>query len=1096
MQSPRSYWQNNRIIKNISIVLLAGLMGLALVGVYGRPLEQTEEVSLSRVAAEITAGKVESLSVKDNMLTVTVKDAPKKLLTQKEAGVSITETLRNLGVSEDQLRTVSLSVDQPSGAFFWVSTLLPVLLPFLLLGGFLWFMMRSAQTASNRAMTFGQMPNKTVAGPSPKKKTTFAEVAGNEEAKHELQEVVEFLKTPQKFQRLGARIPKGVLLIGPPGTGKTLMARAVAGEADVPFFSISGSDFVEMFVGVGAARTRDLFRKVKHTAPAILFIDELDAVGRHRGAGLGGGHDEREQTLNQILVEMDGFEQNDNVIVIAASVTGETPILIRDRMTGEIALKPIGEVVDAYYNENEEGGEKPARFEALGFQRKVDRLKHRLLFGQSAFVPVRGVFRHRVNEIYKIEYLGGVVRATGNHSVFVRTKRGLETKAVAQLKKGDILVDLPYKVNRTQASKREIRAHAFSKQWSLRLPVYRAHAEARAAHSFALAQQGVLSQSAIAQQLTISQTTISHWQRQDRLPRLFSRAYFKHSLPEHVAVTSSLCRLLGYYTAEGYARKEVIFSFNTKESDLIADVQQLMKSSFGIDPQRVRVVDKATHVVYQSRPLADWFGDLGGHGAAFKHVPAFLFEAPYEYFLEYFRGYSRGDGYIDKQGRLEVTSVSNRLIRELNWLCRMHGLKSFTHRFIAKEGHRINGGTPLAAVIAYRLGIGRRDNPFIDHAGEKRSAGRPARVRKVTQIPYTGYVYDLCGCVNEAFFGGESPLLLHNTNRPDVLDPALLRPGRFDRHVLMDLPDIREREAILKIHARKVKTDPRVDLRGIGERTPGFSGADLANLVNEAAILASRKDQEFVTQMNLEESIEKVLLGPEKRSKVLSKHEKRVTAYHEAGHAVVAYHMPHSDPVRKISIVSRGHAGGYTLKLPEEDRRLHTRTQFWGELATLMGGHVAELMKFKELTTGASNDLKKATNLARRIVTEFGMSTLGPMTFGQKEEYVFLGKELHEARNYSEATAAKIDGEIRTLLLTARKKAEEVLGKYTDKLELIAQTLIKQEVIDQAGFAALMKGEVIAEKPEQPSKQKPLPELGTEPATGVAAGAEPAGAVA
>lgn len=646
MQGPRSYWQNGRWLKNIGLVVLALLLGLALVGIYGRPLEQTEEASLSRIAAAISAGNVEALSVKDNMLTVSVKDTAKKLTAQKEAGVSITETLRNLGVSEEQLQKVALSVDQPSGAFFWVSTLLPALLPFLLLGGFLWFMMRSAQTASNRAMTFGQMPTRVPTGPVAKKKTTFAEVAGNEEAKHELQEVVEFLKTPQKFQRLGARIPKGVLLVGPPGTGKTLMARAVAGEADVPFFSISGSDFVEMFVGVGAARTRDLFRKVKRSAPAILFIDELDAVGRHRGAGLGGGHDEREQTLNQILVEMDGFEQNDNVIVIAA------------------------------------------------------------------------------------------------------------------------------------------------------------------------------------------------------------------------------------------------------------------------------------------------------------------------------------------------------------------------------------------------------------------------------------------------------------TNRPDVLDPALLRPGRFDRQVVMELPDIKEREAILKIHAKKVRMAPHIDLRAIAERTPGFSGADLANLVNEAAILASRKDHEFVGQEQLEESIEKVLLGPEKRSKVLSKHEKRVTAYHEAGHAVVAYYMPHTDPVRKISIVSRGHAGGYTLKLPEEDRRLHTRTQFWGELATLMGGHVAELKKFKELTTGASNDLKKATNLARRIVTDFGMSALGPVAFGQKEEYVFLGKELHEARNYSEATAAKIDAEISKLLHTARTKAEEILEKYNEKLELVAQTLIEKEVIDQAGFVALMKGEAALEA-EQPREQKPLPELGSEPATGVSPHPDP-----
>jgi len=461
-------------------------------------------------------------------------------------------------------------------------------------------------------MSFGQMRSRPLETDK-KKRTTFADVAGNEEAKQELQEVVEFLKTPKKFQKMGARVPKGVLLVGPPGTGKTLMARAVAGEANAPYFSISGSEFVEMFVGVGASRVRDLFRKVKRHAPAILFIDELDAVGRHRGAGLGGGHDEREQTLNQILVEMDGFEQMDNVIVLAA------------------------------------------------------------------------------------------------------------------------------------------------------------------------------------------------------------------------------------------------------------------------------------------------------------------------------------------------------------------------------------------------------------------------------------------------------------TNRPDVLDPALLRPGRFDRQVVLELPDIDERDAILKIHSKQIPLDPAVDLRNIAERTPGFSGADLSNLINEAAILAARQSKQTVEQKHLEESIEKVMLGPERRSRVLSPKEKRVTAYHEAGHAVVAYHMPDTDPIRKISIISRGHAGGYTLKLPTKDKRLHTRTEFFSELATLMGGYTAELLKFKELTTGAGNDLQKATNLARRIVTEFGMSALGPMTFGQKEEYVFLGKELHEARNYSESTATKIDEQITSLITTAQQQAQEVLARFNAKLELIAQTLIKQETIGQAEFKALME---------------------------------------
>lgn len=608
-KSPRS--NKDKFLRNIGFGLLVLLLILSVVGLYGQPLAQEKEVSLSRLVEEINGENIKSIDVNQEEITATLKDSKTKLVTRKEAGVSVTETLKNLGVPEDRIKNIGLTVSKPSGFSFWASTLLPVLLPFLLLGGFLWFMMRSAQNASGQAMGFGQTKSRPVESEK-KKRTTFADVAGNEESKNELFEVVEFLKTPKKFQKMGARIPKGVLLVGPPGTGKTLMARAVAGEASVPFFTISGSEFVEMFVGVGASRVRDLFQKVKQQSPAILFIDELDAVGRQRGAGLGGGHDEREQTLNQILTEMDGFEQNEQVIVIAA------------------------------------------------------------------------------------------------------------------------------------------------------------------------------------------------------------------------------------------------------------------------------------------------------------------------------------------------------------------------------------------------------------------------------------------------------------TNRPDVLDPALLRPGRFDRQVLMELPDIKEREAIMKIHTKKVSLAKNVDLRNVAERTPGFSGADLANLINEAAILAARNDNTVVRQSHIEESIEKVMLGPERKSRVFSEKEKEVTAYHEAGHAVVAYLTPDSDPVRKVSIVSRGHAGGYTLKLPEEDKRLHTRTGFLSELATLMGGYTAELMKFKELTTGASNDLRQATKLARRIVTDFGMSALGPMTFGQKEEYVFLGKELHESRDYSEKTAAKIDEQIADILTSAHDKSKKLLTDYNHKLELVAQTLMKKETIGQAEFKRMM----------------------------------------
>jgi cell division protease FtsH len=602
----------DKFLKNIGISLLIFLSILSIIGLYGRPLQEEEEASLSRVVQEINKENIEKLEVNQEEIVVLLKDGDKKLIARKEAGVSITETLSNLGVNEEQLHNLSLTVKKPSGFGYWAGALLPILLPFLLLGGFLWFMMRGAQNASNQAMSFGQTRSRPVVSDDKKKQTTFKDVAGSKEAKNELQEIVEFLKTPKKFQSMGARIPKGVLLFGQPGTGKTLMARAVAGEAKVPFFSISGSEFVEMFVGVGASRVRDLFRKVKQHSPAILFIDELDAVGRHRGAGLGGGHDEREQTLNQILVEMDGFEQTDNVIVLAA------------------------------------------------------------------------------------------------------------------------------------------------------------------------------------------------------------------------------------------------------------------------------------------------------------------------------------------------------------------------------------------------------------------------------------------------------------TNRPDVLDPALLRPGRFDRQVTLDLPDIKEREAILKIHTKAVPLSTTTDLRNIAERTPGFSGADLSNLVNEGAILAARKNKKTVEQQHLEDSIEKVLLGPEKRSKVYSVQEKKITAYHEAGHAIITYYMPDNDLVRKISIVARGHAGGYTLMLPEKDKRFHTKTEFLSDLATLMGGYTAELHKFKELTTGASSDLRKATNLARRIVTDFGMSELGPMTFGNKNEYVFLGKELHEDRNYSESTAAKIDDQIAIILSNAQAEAKKVLTNHNDKLELIAQTLIEKETIGQSEFKALM----------------------------------------
>jgi len=600
------------LIKNFLIFLIIFLVIAALFSTYNATIEQPEEISLDKLVAQIENEEVAKIVVRNNKLEIELNEGGKEI-TKKEASESLTSLLSNYEVDPEKIKKVQIDVKEDEGFAYWATTLLPYLVPFLIIGVLLYFMMRQVQGANSKALSFGQSKARQVQQKG-KEKITFKNVAGAKEAKEELNEVVEFLKSPGKFTSLGAKIPKGVLLMGAPGTGKTLLAKAVAGEANVPFFSISGSEFVEMFVGVGASRVRDLFKKARKASPCIVFVDEIDAVGRQRGAGLGGSHDEREQTLNQILVEMDGMETKTNVIVMAA------------------------------------------------------------------------------------------------------------------------------------------------------------------------------------------------------------------------------------------------------------------------------------------------------------------------------------------------------------------------------------------------------------------------------------------------------------TNRPDILDPALLRPGRFDRRVVLDMPDIKDREAILKVHAKGKPLDKKVSLKVVAERTPGFSGADLANLLNEAAILAARRDKKIIEEIDILESVERVLLGPERKSHILSKKEKKITAYHEAGHALVAHALPGVDPVQKVSIISRGQAAGYTLKLPEEDKHLHPRSEFIHELAVLLSGHVTEKEIFGEVTTGASNDLRKATQLAKRIVTEYGMDeTLGPRTFGEREEMVFLGKEIHEQKDYSEKTAEIIDQQITQLIRTAQETAKNIITERKSDLEKIVKALIKKETLERKEFEALFK---------------------------------------
>lgn len=609
--------KNDDQVRNFSRQFLYALLILmalaALYSTIARSFENKKELSLSEVVGKINAGEVSDISVLDSNLDIKLKNG-ETYQAQKEQEIGLTETLRNYNVDPARLKDVKIGVKTRGFMNTLLGIVIPIVGPVILIGFFVWFMARQVQRGSMQALTFGQSRARLINPDEGKDRVTFKDVAGVKEAKEELKEVVDFLKNPKKFLDIGAKIPKGVLLMGPPGVGKTMLARAVAGEAGVPFFYMSASEFIELFVGVGASRVRDLFKLAKKAAPSIIFVDELDAIGRIRGAGIGGGHDEREQTLNQILVEMDGMETNDRIILLAA------------------------------------------------------------------------------------------------------------------------------------------------------------------------------------------------------------------------------------------------------------------------------------------------------------------------------------------------------------------------------------------------------------------------------------------------------------TNRPDVLDPALLRPGRFDRRVVLDLPDIGDRVAILEIHARNKPVEENVDLRVIAERTPGFSGADLANLMNEAAILAAREDRKKVGQMDLIRSIEKVMLGPERKSHILSPEEKKIAAYHEAGHALVATSLSHADPVHKVSIVSRGRAAGYTLKLPSEDRHMYTRSHFLDEMASALGGYAAEKLIFGELTTGPSDDLQKAAAVARSMVMRFGMSDkIGPSVLGEREEMVFLGRELTTERNYSEETARLIDEEVKHLIDNAYARAREVLTNRRKKLDAIAAYLIEHETIERADFEALVK---------------------------------------
>ena len=1086
----------NRMLRTASFWALLVLIPVAILQLMDSGRRQQGMLDYTDFRAELASGNVRSVEIREG---VKLEGELKRAIRREEVEIEHFQTLLPTELSEEldtELRAANVRIRARPAGNNWISILIS-LLPWVLIIGLWLFVFRQMQAGGSRAFSFGKSKARLLSGDTPK--VTFSDVAGCDEAKTELEEIIEFLKDPQKFSRLGGRLPKGALLVGPPGTGKTLLARAVAGEADRPFFSMSGSDFVEMFVGVGA------------------------------------------------------------------SVTGDTPVLVRT--ADGTRLVEIGELVDEHYDGD--ASDFPVRVEGLstlGFEPGTTGFRGALrTFGGSRWSDVGSVYRHRVDEIYEIEYLGGTLRTTGDHSVFVRGHGGIRAKAARDLEPGDVLVNLPYHVRGAFDPERgtlhEARAHTFAAPSARRLTIDPPDPDAVRAYERVLDEAGSRPQGAIAADVGVSQMTVSNWQRGVHQPRELLDRYNRTAILDEVEVSPALLRLIGLYVAEGRANGNLEFCFGTHERALIAECRELLSDLFDVEPRVVETEDNATRVIVYSAPLGRFFARHGGNGSHQKHVPEFLWELPFEYFLAFLDGYSRGDGYTSRTGKLVMTSASRGLIRELTWLCAMHGIQAGV-RHQVQPGGRVIRDRSLPEGEAWTLIIGKTSNPFLSTGAGH--AKKPV-VRKVQRRRFDGFVYDMCGCDREAFFGGEKPILLHNsrvrdlfeqgkthapciifideidavgrhrgaglggghdereqtlnqllvemdgfesnegvillaaTNRPDVLDPALLRPGRFDRQIVVDNPDVKGREGIFRVHTQDIPLAEDVDLAVLAKGTPGLSGADIENVVNEAALLAARHDQDRVFMDEFERAKDKVMLGTERRSMVISDEERRVTAYHEAGHAVIALRVPGLDPLHKVTIVPRGRALGITASLPEEDRHNYTKDWLLGQLNMLFGGRVAEEMIFGagKITTGAGNDIERATNLARRMVTQFGMSpAIGPMAVGEGDHEVFLGRDISQRREVSEKTAELVDAEIKRILDEAYDMSRSVLVENSTLLEEIALALLERETLAADDIALLEAGrplppmEPIVMKPAvepvvkaaAPSRERPMEGAGGEPA--------------
>ncbi|HZY46285.1 MAG TPA: AAA family ATPase, partial [Candidatus Bathyarchaeia archaeon] len=558
------------------------------------------------------------------------------------------------------------------------------------------------------------------------------------------------------------------------------------------------------------------------------------------------------RVVSQLLSVMDGLQSRGKVVVIGASVTGDTPIMIRDK-ENKITITPIGTFVDSFFPD-EDGGEKNVDgYQILGLNPKKSknpRFQKYNLFGGSRFQSFRSVFRHRVEEIFEIEYIGGRIRATGNHSLFVRTRQGIEAKRVDTLKSGETLVDLPFKSRSTENAPK-IRAHTFDFYEPIWFDLY--DDKTSEAYNYAILLQdtsGPGGQShLIAQQTGVHPSTVQLWRHNGVVPS--PARWALTGIPRKVALSPDLSRLFGYYVAEGSSSKSgLTFTFGNHETTLIEDIKQLMRKVFNLSPSLERRHSNACSIYYSCRPVNELFGSLFGHNAHEKHLPSFIYPIPTDLFKEFLAGEARGDGHNSPtDGKLVITSVSKALILQLNWLCRMHGIKTYTNSIKVPAGRMIGDTLVTKETTAFRLGIGKTNNPLNTLPVKKLLAQKRPIIRSIRKLPYDGYVYDICGAENEAFFGGENPVLLHNTNRINSIDPALRRPGRFDREIEIGVPDRDGRLEILQIHTRGMPLNEDVDLKKLADVTHGFVGADLEALAKEAAIRALRR---ILPEINLE----------------------------------------------------------------------------------------------------------------------------------------------------------------------------------------------------------------------------------------------------